>query len=465
MVLKIKTTPSNLFDGRRERDEAIKSKYDRALKHFESEFTFHKSVIVEEINKVATSVSIYLAGSFARNEGSFKFIDGKPTPLRDYDIVIVTNDLLDTDVIDKIRIQIHKRLGLPDPFSRDFKFGSFTVWITQTSLSSINAFPLLKYYELKHSSKLLWGKDIRDEIKIDFEDLSFYNGVLILFSKVEGLLGLLNIDNLHRKNSKENIDFIYECLKSYVEIGTCLSMLVGEYDHSFLGRNKKIYENFDTLFPELKNLVPDLSSKIIASSYERLLVADDFSDKVDLGDLLTGTLNDLKTAIWYYLREAYQTDIPYSHDYAAIFDNYLNKLNSKLLEDLFDFYIKKKVGFRSKFIRKLAVSVYLRYCSLKFFMICRKNGDLVKIRVLWMRKSNLMLRLWLTGFLVLESVQNNLDINELALHAAEKRLNEVIDIAGYRKFTPEETELKFAYLQNTESRLLDIADKIFHRKS
>jgi predicted nucleotidyltransferase len=446
--------------------EEIKNKYDQARNIFEPELIHHKSVIVEEIIKATPLASVYLTGSFARNEGSLKFEKGQVTPLRDYDILVVSNDLLNQDVIDKIRIQIHSKLGLSDPFSRDFKFGGFTVWITQTSIKSINAFPLLKYYELKHSSILLWGKDIREEIKINFEDLSYYNGVLILFSKVEGLLGLIKLENLRDKNSIENLDdVLYECLKAYVEIGTCLSFIIHKYETSFLRRSLNISQDFGTLFPELTQLSPDLPSRIVASSYQRLMVGNSFIENLNLGLFIRDTMYDLKAAIWFYLQRTYQTNITYSNDYSIIFDKYLDKLNSRILDELFSFYLKNKLGFCPKSLRRLVVSSYLRYCSLKFLFVCRKSGYPVKMRVLLYRNSNLMLRLWLTGILLLDSISDDLIISDSSLKIAERRLSEVLNLDYSNGSVSEDKDSRFIYLKETESKLLDIADRIFHRKS
>jgi hypothetical protein len=445
----------------------VKLNYDSLFLRFSEQFEFHKKVIVEEITRVDPSVSIYLAGSFARNEGTLKFIDNKPVPLRDYDVLVVTKSQpISNKNIDNIRIHIHNRLGLADPFSRDFKYGGFTVWITQTSLKSINAFPLLKYFELKNSSILLAGDDIRSQISMDFKELSPYNGVLILFSKIEGLLGLLNIADLKAKNSENIIDFFYECLKSYVEMGTSLSLLIGEYNSSFLARNTNIYNKF-AQFPEL-NRLDGLGARIITSTYERLLIDNNVLGDVDFGALLEITIQDLKSVIWYYLTQQYKIKLAEPKNTALIFDEYLSKLNNRILNELFTFYLNKKlhVPGDSKIISKITVTLFLRYSTFKFYFACKKKGLPIKTSILLMRKNNFMLRLWLIGLLILESVDEQLNINEEALNIAEQKLNTIINLPEYlNKSKDFNGESKFVRLKKTESTLLDLADKIFHRKS
>lgn len=446
-------------------EENILDKYKNALEAFDSTFIFHKSVIIEEILKEIKPVSIYLTGSFGRNEGSFYLSEEGLTPLRDYDILIVVNEPVKNDVIQKIRRRVHKRLGLPDPYSRDFKFKGFTVWITQATLKDIDVLPMLKFYELKETSKLLWGNDVRDNIHINFEDLSAYNGILILLSKVEGLLGLLNIDELRKGGSEKTIDFVYECMKTYVEMGTCLSLLVKMYEPSFLGRCTKVSKNFDALFPELKQMSNTLPSLMVAYACRRLLIEDDFLTDLDLGMLLIETLKDLKIMVWYYLRKAYEVDIVWSSKYAQVFDDHIKKLNTRVLDDLFDYFMKRKIGFRSRIIRELAIRIYLRYTLLKFFIVGRKRGYQIKPRVLFMRNGNIMMKLWLTGFTLLESVKEDFNIDETLLYMGADKLCEVLNPSYIQmSLLKNSLESRFSHLQKITLDLLDFADKVFHRK-
>jgi len=442
--------------------------YKKALKAFDTEFKFQISVIVDEILKEVRPFSVYLIGSFGRNEGSLYLSEGEVSPLRDYDILIVVNEYIEDSVISRITRSIHKRLGLSDPYSKIFKFKGFTVWITQVTLNDINVLPMLKFYELKKASKLLWGDDIRDGIHITLEDISPYNCILILFSKVEGLLGLLDIDALRKRSDEPEkvVDFVYECLKTYVEVGTCLSLLANVYEPSFLQRCVKLSRNFSALFPDLEKMCKALPSVMVTYAYRRLLIDDSFLNNLDLMKLLEGTLNNLSIVIWYYVRKTYKiyTACPPTSPYA--FDSYVKKLNTKPLESLFDHYIKAKLGFRSKVVRELAIRLYLRYTLLRFMVKGRQAGYRIKPSIVFARNGNIMMRLWSLGFFLLNSIKDDFEINESMLHAVSNRLCEIIDFnyiqrARTLKETP---ELSFSQLQKTIVDLLDIADKIFHRK-
>jgi hypothetical protein len=446
--------------------ENFLSRYKKALNIFNSKFVFHMSVIIEEILKETRPISIYLIGSFGRNEGSLYLSGGVLSPLNDYDVLMVVDKHVKNHIIDRIRRNIHNRLGLLDPFSRAFKFKGFTVWITQVTLKDINALSLLKLFELKKASKRLWGKDVRDAINIRFEDLSKYNGILILFGEIEGLLGHLDMDAVRqKKNPKETIELIYECMKVYTAIGTCLSLLAKIYEPSFLRRCMKLSKNFDVLFPELKQMSSTLPSLMVTYAYKRLLVEDDFLINQDLGKLLTRTLNDLKIIIWYYLRNAYEVNNALLPTSTHILDEYIKKLNTRVLEDLFDYYIKRRLGFSSKILRELAIRLYLRYALLKFFIRGRKKGYRIKPRVLFMCNENIMMKLWSAGLSLLESVKEDFNINESALNTVASKLYKVIDYSYIEKAFPNETpESLFSRLKRMTLDLLDIADRIFHRK-
>jgi predicted nucleotidyltransferase len=447
-------------------NEVALSNYQAALRGFYSTLVFHESVIVKEILNETKPVSIYLVGSFARDEGSLRLSKGIISPVRDYDVLIVMNKHVHADIIKVIRKRINKKLGFLDPYSRNYKFGGFTVWITQVTMRNIDALPLLKIYELKESSQLLWGIDVRSKIRMTFEDVSPYNGVLMLFGKVDGLLGLLDIDELRRGNVNQRVDFFYECIKTYAEMGTILNLLNKSYEPSFVRRSLRLSRDFDLLYPDLKRINSSLPSFVVASAYRRLLIDDDSLLGIDFGELLAKTLDDLRITFWYFLRKSYGVDIGLSSKFANMHDEYIKKLNTKLLENLFDFYLKRKIGFKAKFVRELALRTYLRYTLLKFFVEGRRKGYRIKLRILLTQYGNIMLRLWLIGYTLLEGVGDNLNIDESAVSATANRLSEILDLdsSACALLSEGSTESKFRLLQKVYIDLLDFADKIFHQK-
>ncbi len=435
------------------------------MKAFQPEFDAQVAIITEEILKTFDPISIYLIGSFGRGEGALNLLSDPIRPFRDYDILVIVERKVRNETIRRVTLDVHRRLGLPNPFSKRFVFKDFVVWITQARPRDLNALPLLKYFELKEASKLLWGKDIRESIKTDFQRVSLYNGVLILFSKMEGLLGLLDLNRLKESDNIDGVvDLAYECYKTYVEFGTCLNILAGTYLPSFAERCAKISEDFGSSFPELEQLSDSLSSRMLHSCSKRLLIDREFLKDLNIGHLLNSTVSDLRIVIWYYLRKAYGTDSPYNPTF-FLDDTYLQKLDTKVLEDLFNHFIKSRLGFCSTLTTKLSIKIYLRYTLLKFFWQSRKAGIRVRFRVLYQRNGNMMIRLWWIALAILSSVKQDLTIDANAFEIAKSKFSEIVDwnkkLEGANSSNPQPT---FNYVKETTSDLLSLADKLFHQK-
>ena len=442
----------------------ILDKYNEVLNIWHPRLAFQLSVIVDEVLKEVKPISIYLIGSFGRNEGSIYILNGEIRPFRDYDVLLIVSKYASSDIIKRIRINIHKRLGLADPYSREFKFKGFTVWITQTTLKEINAMPLLKFYEAKVASKLLWGRDIRPSIRLTIEEISPYNGILILFSKIEGLLGLLEPNIIENNDNLGGVDLIYECMKTYTEIATCLSLLNRElYEPCFLGRCNKVLRRFKDSFPELLRVNEKLPCLIEEYAYSRLLVSPVYLKKFNLCDLLVETSRDLGLIIWYFLNKAYGVHMaPLTAENVG---DYESKFNDLILEDLFRYFLKAKIGFSNKILSKLISRLYLRYALLKFIVGARKEGKPVRFALIFSRNANIMLRLWLIGFLLLRSIEQGFEVNKEMLTAVKDRLS---GITGRKFFKQRVCEVdafsEFLSLRRIVLDFLDLADRVFHRK-
>lgn len=449
-----------------ELEENILYRYEKALKNFEDEFNFHMSVIVNEVLKEVEPVSIYLIGSFGRNEGSLFLSNDVISPIRDYDILLIVNKHINKTVLNELSININNILGFDNPNLKKYKFKGFITWITQAKLIDINHLPFLKYYEIKENSILLWGKDIRNKINISIHDLTIYNGIIILFSKIETLLGLLDINTLRARTNdqEETIDLIYECMKIYVEFGTCLSVLIKSYEPSFLKRCTLISKNLQKTFPELYYINNNLGNLMVTYAYKRLLIEPDFIDSINLGQLLTESQRDLRVVIWYYVYKAYKIKFKSEPTSIYLFDEYINKLNTIILYDFIDHYIKSKIGFSLKIMSETAIRMYLRYSLFVFWLESRKSGFNTKLGIIFSKNSNIMIRLWSLSFMLLGCIKEDLQIDTEILDHVYEKFSEIIDYDIIQKKSFNEPELKFTYLQHNAVKLLGIADKIFHRK-
>lgn len=432
----------------------IYDEYLRLLKDFTPEMNYQLSAVVAEILKEMKPIAIYLIGSFGRGEGSLRVSkSGHIIPNRDYDVLVVVNKRVASKKIRRVMRKVNATLGFISPNSRNPRFQGFCIWITQATLKEVSSLPLLKFFELKESSKLLWGQDIRSLIKVELGELLRYNIVLILFSKIHGLLGLLELNVLRENKNREAIDLIYECLKTYVEIGTCLSLLTKKYKPSFIERSLEVAKNFNNSLRYLREKIPDLPQMISNCAYRRLILDDDYLNTLKLKKLFLKTRDDLKVVLGYFVKKVYGSHLV------------LKELDTTVIEEVIGFNLMNNLGLSPKFLIKLVTQLYLRYACLKFFIEGRKNGYKVKIKVLFHRHSNIMMRLWLLGLKLLESIKEDLTIDAEILGEVLHELNKIVNLDQKRKNWLERSpDSMFSYVKKTIVELMNIADKILHRK-
>jgi len=437
--------------------------YKKALNTFNNKFKLHISIIVDEILKKINPISIYLIGSFGRNEGSLYLSRTSVNPIRDYDILIIIDEPVKSDVVRDTMRSINERLMSEDKDLKSFGSENFSVWITQLKLRDINALPLLKIYELKKASKILWGRDIRDSIRMQFRDVSKYNGLLILIGKVLGLLELTDINLLRSKaKSGKLINFVYECLKTNVEISTCLSLLTKIYEPTFLLRCYKISEKMHTLFPELEENYGSIASQMVRCAYRRLLIEDSYIQGLDTWAIFSCSFQNLKVMTSYYLWKAFGI---YIKDFVEQPNTFNSRYHSIVLQDLIGYYIKKRFGINSRFVQELAARFYLRYTLIMFFVKARRKGYQVKPAIIFMRGGNIVLKLWFLGLQLLDCLKRGFEVNELKLSLVEERLSEIVYLADKSRLQVKSRCAKFSYLQRIITGLLVVADKVFHRKN
>jgi len=449
------------------------NEYCDIMNKFKNSFEHHMKIIVNEILRELNPIAIYLVGSFGRNEGSLYKQDHHIKPLRDYDILIVVDRRVRRKILDRVSLRIHEKLNLVPPARRDVEFKGFMVSLTQFTLSDLQRQNLLKLYELKHASKLLHGIDVRKYIRVDISNISKYNGILILLGKVIGLLGLLNIRMLINKSNNEideSIDFVYECLKVYTEIPTVLSLLNHSiYKPKFLDRCVAFYSNYDKLFPELRNVLPDLKYDVLHACVRRLLLSKEYLERENIRTLFQRTIRTLSLVTAYYIAKAYGRIVRYN-ECGSINVN-LGKLYMDILYDLFEFYIENSIRqYRHRSFQRIltyiTIYLFLRERSFKLFIKLRKAGFRAKLRVLF--TNDALLRLWFAGLTLLKSFKNG-NLDQETMLCAIKMISSIVDLKDILKYTISDLSMKikltiFEYLRRTLLSMLMIADKTIHMK-
>ncbi len=89
----------------------------------------------------------------------------------------------------------------------------------------------------------------------------------------------------------------------------------------------------------------------------------------------------------------------------------------------------------------------------------------MKLRILFARQSNVMMRLWLIGLTLLSSIKADLTIDGKVLHEVLRELGKVVNLNSEGKYWLEKSpDSVFSCLKRVVVGLMDVADKTFHRK-
>lgn len=216
--------------------------------------------------------SIILTGGFGKGEGSIKIINGDVIPLRDFDFVIIFHDKIPYNKIIKIKKEINNITEnlILDPSKYQYS-QEFSIDISATTLHNINLFPDVITYDLKNSI-VLYGEDIRSLILWLKHDIPLRSGARLLFQKSTALIGIISQKDIENRRdyTDDNQSFIRETSKIYIEIGSVLCIIMKKYESPCAKRLEILQIHFEREFPELKEKIPDLFTKIQNSTYYKL---------------------------------------------------------------------------------------------------------------------------------------------------------------------------------------------------
>ena len=356
-------------------------------------------------------ISIYLIGGFGRGEGSLLILnDNDFRLLKDFDFLLVFNDKVpNPNLIRIVKKEILNRY-LEIMTEDVFFLHNFTIDINVTTIQNLSLYfhSSVASYEFKYSSKLIYGVDIRNKMKIikkDFFPIS--SSFHFLFQKLIGLIGHLNTDKLIFNNwdINSNLNFVMELYKTYIEIGTCLSILVKCYEPSFYARAENLIMNKDKLqlLFEIQKIIPDLFEKIQFSTYQKLK-PNQKKFPEDLKSFFIEVKEDLILVIEFLIKKYFKLDLV---------KNPLFFLSNEF-DGYWDFFILSNLYLKSKFLAKftqyLKLPIYFDRYFLKLYLInnfkIKKNNKFIKLYF-----PNLLI--YNLGYLLLKNFNFNLKQKDL----------------------------------------------------
>lgn len=339
-------------------------------------------IICGEILKVIepkSITSIILAGSFGRGEGSVLVKNGNVFPLKDYDIMLITDRCVMPEEIKKISDRSYDILGYDNPKSPTCGgVSEFVISILPMKPDSLKYLRDIKAFDIKMGSKVLYGKDIRHDIGLTSEDIPISSGARLLFQKVIGLIALFPYKHMEKLPSgDEKLYLNYECGKTYIEIGTALTIISGMYTPTYSKRCNIIDNNFTSNFSELYEKTPLLSKKIHTFTHMKLLPNYDMYNDIDPVKLWFDTRDDLGLVLKYYMYKYLSVRgenwIEFSHDC-------YDKMEKGNLCDMINYYLKNKFRIDNRYIVDIVNFLYQRHFSVNYMIRLYKKEKMFTMR-------------------------------------------------------------------------------------
>ncbi len=235
------------------------TKSDKADKKIKRDLKIVTKIIVRELNPV----SVILFGGLGKGEGSL--YRGKL--FNDIDIYVVTKNKISEKRLEEIGIKASKQIGVggkefiesSDEIYDANKF--FHVDLRCIKYSNISKLKkTTRAFEIKHSTQILYGKDIRPMINIKKEDLHLSEGLRHLFNKSCFLLMTIDERRLKGKFLKDEKKYlIYHCVKTFLGCAEALLLAKKDDAPTYFGRNE-LFKKYYSKFPDLVKKV-DFATK------------------------------------------------------------------------------------------------------------------------------------------------------------------------------------------------------------
>lgn len=224
-------------------------------------------IICRELNsRISGVISIILTGGFARGEGSVRKVGKKIYPYNDYDIQVVCSKKISKGEIDKISVEVSRKLGYRGivnfyPLRKEEQKmkENFYIDLKVDSVSDLKKMlPRIRTYELKNDSLVLFGEDLRSFIPdCKLTDVPLAEGAKLLLDRMSQMIEYYSTEGKHEK---EFLTYIIQ--QAYASCCTSLLLLSGRYELGYKKSMKIFKENYEKDFPSLYEKIPDLDEKI-----------------------------------------------------------------------------------------------------------------------------------------------------------------------------------------------------------
>ena len=197
----------------------MRGKYTVFGGEVDEQIDLHMDLIVRRLKKeIGDIVALVLGGGFARGEGTVKVKDGIVYPINDYDFFIITNKPISIpkEKLNKISLDLSKRITSTDfSYTSSSNVVNFYVDLRNMTVKELTKLPpLIKYYEMKHSGRIVYGsEDVLNAIpNYEIKQIPKQDGVRFLFNRMSLLIEFFRTKYIREEMSmleKETLLFFH----------------------------------------------------------------------------------------------------------------------------------------------------------------------------------------------------------------------------------------------------------------
>ena len=328
-------------------------------------------IVKHTLDLYGTDCTIILAGGFGRGEGSIRMNQNKVAiPLHDFDTYVITKRTANSAKHEAMEQNIIQELS--NLTGTDLRKEGFVLGVEVVPRGSLGRLPPdLSTFEMKASSTILYGPDVRKEIPVRSEDIALASGAITLFHRTTALLKNVEPEFLASQEypPARRLETVYECCKVYTEICTALSLLGGFYEPSYQARAEEFGKHYSS-FPELQRKLIDLPEKV--SFHTRMKLVSDFSPIINKTvETWTETRKALDAVLRFFLSKFLGVDAEGS--WVEFFNKSRGRMRWFFFQDYLSFYLARLGLYSSPLVRATNLA-FQAYDYQSFQRKARKQG-------------------------------------------------------------------------------------------
>jgi len=371
----------------------------------------HMEIVTDEVRRAASNVdSIVLAGGFGRGEGSVRRLpEGGYLPINDYDLFVFTDTPVSFDTYQKLTKHLKDRIGV----EIDMKF------LRTRSLRSL--VPDMFTFELKSASRVIWGKDLRDQILHEKKDVPLSAGLNTLFLEMLALITNFEPEYLSGKIPRDKVPILnYVCSKAFIEICNALSLLGNFYDPYCSRRCDLFAKYYDAFFPELSKVLPDLPSKVRHHTYLKLRSLNFCS-----GDPINrwfDARSALKYTLWYFASKVLHQPFNTRRGFLEFLSTNRRKLASFYFEPYLNYAFRRTRMPTVPFLLKIAMPAVHVFENLRYIINSYRSIRRVYLGPLFRLESPLM-KIYTSSVLLLHSIEEGGTVDMTLVREAHRSIS------------------------------------------